>query len=547
MVFMDNTASSPHSLDLLPILNKPLVGLHALFVGLLSIWSSIALTPLVERFPLTDSGVFLYTGWKILQGALPYKDIWDHKGPLLYLINAAGLVIGGGTIWGVWLLQLLVLVLTLAFVYYLASTWFSPLAAFVGLFYLVLSFETFLEGGNLAEIYALPFTMLIYYFFYQSAGKTKSNHYPFIIGILGGLTFLLRPNLIGAMLVAGSAYFLVGLLFMQLRINSIKLAILIAGFLLTLALCAVILLALGVLQEFIQQTFLYNFSYSSGGDWGSRIAALKYGLTTLPGGKYAAILTLFGWLMIGVKLSVAYLRRDHFSANLQGLLLVFLGLPAEILISLISGRLYLHYFILWLPAIALTFSYLAHLLLSLTGRKWPVIFLPAVSNVLLVLFVMLLFGKGIEVISGRNLPISVDKISERQNLQLIEYINQKTDPEDEVLVWGGNAAVNFLSGRSAPTRFVYQFQFFDAGFTYIDWIEEFAAAVENRSPAVIVDYGYAKDIPSLDLQSQRAWLSDHAGQPVAVPVERYFRFVSANYELCTTIDQIEIYMYGGCR
>src|SRR5687768_898621 len=60
--------------------------------------------------PLRDSGVFLYTAWRMLDGEVPYRDVWDHKPPAIYVIDALGLVLGGGTLWGVWALEALALV-----------------------------------------------------------------------------------------------------------------------------------------------------------------------------------------------------------------------------------------------------------------------------------------------------------------------------------------------------------------------------------------------------------------------------------------------------
>lgn len=50
------------------------------------------------NMPLThrDSGVFLYTGWRILNGEIPYLHVWDHKPPVIFILNALGLFIGGG-------------------------------------------------------------------------------------------------------------------------------------------------------------------------------------------------------------------------------------------------------------------------------------------------------------------------------------------------------------------------------------------------------------------------------------------------------------------
>ena len=37
-----------------------------------------------------DSSMMLYVGKGILEGDIPYLDRWDNKGPLQYLLNAAG-------------------------------------------------------------------------------------------------------------------------------------------------------------------------------------------------------------------------------------------------------------------------------------------------------------------------------------------------------------------------------------------------------------------------------------------------------------------------
>ncbi len=54
------------------------------------------------KIPNRDSGAFLYIGQRILKGDIPYRDIWDHKPPCIFFINALGLFIGRGAIWGVW-------------------------------------------------------------------------------------------------------------------------------------------------------------------------------------------------------------------------------------------------------------------------------------------------------------------------------------------------------------------------------------------------------------------------------------------------------------
>src|SRR5580765_7577165 len=55
--------------------------------------------------PSRDSGVFLYVGWRFLNGDIPYRDVWDHKPPLIYFVDALGLTLTPHSLWGVWFLQ----------------------------------------------------------------------------------------------------------------------------------------------------------------------------------------------------------------------------------------------------------------------------------------------------------------------------------------------------------------------------------------------------------------------------------------------------------
>src|SRR4026207_2167425 len=67
--------------------------------------------------PSRDSGVFLYVGWRLLHGDIPYRDVWDHKPPLIYFVDALGIALTPGSFWGLWILQVFFIFFTLLFVY----------------------------------------------------------------------------------------------------------------------------------------------------------------------------------------------------------------------------------------------------------------------------------------------------------------------------------------------------------------------------------------------------------------------------------------------
>ena len=56
-----------------------------------------------SRWMCLDSDIFQYVGYTITKGQRPYTDIFDHKGLLLYWIEALGYIINPS--WGVCVLQ----------------------------------------------------------------------------------------------------------------------------------------------------------------------------------------------------------------------------------------------------------------------------------------------------------------------------------------------------------------------------------------------------------------------------------------------------------
>lgn len=62
-------------------------GLWSAFWGLFSALVLLQTSPWVTQTPGNDAGVFLYLGSEILQGKLPFVDLWDHKPPLIFYLN----------------------------------------------------------------------------------------------------------------------------------------------------------------------------------------------------------------------------------------------------------------------------------------------------------------------------------------------------------------------------------------------------------------------------------------------------------------------------
>lgn len=70
------------------LLLKGGLGLYILFV--LAFLFLFSKSPLLFGWNASfhiDSQVYLYTGMKILDGKILYRDIFDHKGPMMYVFE----------------------------------------------------------------------------------------------------------------------------------------------------------------------------------------------------------------------------------------------------------------------------------------------------------------------------------------------------------------------------------------------------------------------------------------------------------------------------
>ncbi len=141
--------------------------------------------PVNMTLPSRDSGVFLYIGWRFLNGDMPYRDVWDHKPPLIYFVDALGIALTPHSLWGIWVLRFVFIFFTLFFIYKLLDREFGVYAAMAGAVILTSGLLTILEKGNVTEEYALVFQALCFWLFVR---PWKKNPSPLLLlnGLWGG-------------------------------------------------------------------------------------------------------------------------------------------------------------------------------------------------------------------------------------------------------------------------------------------------------------------------------------------------------------------------
>ena len=245
------------------------VAFCVLLAGAFCLCFSISTSPLYTHYGY-DSVIFQLIGKFWAEGHIPYVELWDHKGPYIFFINALGYGMTGNAI-GVFLLQVLHLAVTLFFILKGFLLFRKPLQAClltaVSLLWLLCSFDE----GNLTEEYMLPWIAAVVFLtlqWTQEKGFPRTSGFNPAIslfsGIILGLGLMTRlTNAIipcGIMLFAGIQM----LVRQEWRTLAKTVLLYICGFLVSTLPFILYFAAKGALYDMWFGTFLMNFSYATG-------------------------------------------------------------------------------------------------------------------------------------------------------------------------------------------------------------------------------------------------------------------------------------------
>jgi 4-amino-4-deoxy-L-arabinose transferase-like glycosyltransferase len=436
--------------------------------------------PNIATLPSRDSGVFLYVGWRLLNGDVPYRDVWDHKPPLIYFVDALGLLFTPQSLWGVWILQFLFLFLTVLLLYKALEKAFGLIPALAGTVILTSGLLTILEQGNVTEEYALVFQALCFFLFLGA----QKNNYPlrttFWIGLCGGFAFYFKQTTIGVWL----AY---GLLLTWIRISQKKspladLLALLAGWGILSVILASIFASQNALSDYWSESFLYNFAYINKHEGYSRlIPVFVKGFIFLDQGAVLP-LAVGGWL---AGLVYAGVHRKSILKRVPHLiLLALINFPLEVALITVSGRSILHYYLTPLPVMAALSGILVYVSGDLSAKIQIQKVSPAQikNSVSVIALAVILFLQVNQVV---NYPADISEMAQNSYAPVIDYVASHTNPNDRVLIIGAESVVNFLARREAPTRYVYQYPLQLLGRR--DMFEEYFRDIMKNRPVLVID------------------------------------------------------------
>lgn len=401
------------------------------------------LFPLSKAYPLADSSVFIYIGKMMHQGFLPYTDLFDHKGILLYFIQYLGLFVGNGSYVGIWLLEAVNMVFTAVILFQISGLFTKDkMVRYLSLVaVLVMCGMKTYEGGNFTEEYALPWISLALYIFLKYFRNFTYNFRDIVwLGVGFAVVSLLRVNM-AAIWVAVMPLILIRMIYKRQWKELGNCAL---GFVCGLAIIyipvMIYLLLTGSLQDFIDCYMIFNLSYSEGGSnlmgvW----SAISKGLANIPFAVAAFLISL--WPNI---------KKRLYLLNLWILIVT-------LYFSHMSGRYYQHYGMILLPMLVVLFACALVNLYDILSLKEKINFKWKFPGNAIMLGGLTVVIAGAFFLQFKWSNLIHDALFQTDGMDVVqECILANSTEEDDVLIVGNDVKHYLLADRSTANKYFYQ-------------------------------------------------------------------------------------------
>jgi hypothetical protein len=409
--------------------------------------AAILLAPGLWLGPWADNGVFLLIGVRVRSGGVPYRDVWDHKPPGAFLIDALGqLVTPGLDPWlSAWLLSVVATAVAAVIVHRLLSAKLSPRGEWAWSTVCVLGMAVYpaAVGGGYTETYALPLVMVSLWIVSR---RRASIHGAAAVGFLLSLACLVSLQCVPPAIALGF-----GVIVLDRRTGTWQEvarrlgAFALAGLVVPVAIL-VWLMARGATAEAVDQLLAYNSYY--------RAASSGFGLLLAGTALYLAgpLVPAMATMVRMVRNPAAFDRLDWLSLAWGGGMMAYL---------VVQSRFTLHYFILLAPPLVI---------LAATGFDWVLALGRAATGSARLregLVIATVVGFAFTSLTTAYLGVLAFQrgTAEHDNVTLAAaWIQANTPAGTTLFVWGDDTSLYLRADRPGYDAYVYQFPMVTQGY-----------------------------------------------------------------------------------
>jgi hypothetical protein len=439
--------------------------------------------PLLETPLERDEGEYAYAGQLLLQGIPPYSQAYNMKMPGIYAAYAFIMAMLGQTHGAIHLGLLIINAVTTFHLFLIGKKIFGEFAGVTA----AAAFSLLSLGKQVQGIFANAEHFVI---FFAVAGLlllvsyVDSRKWKVLLSgaILLGIGFTIKQHG-AAFIVFGGVYILINELSrkpLKWRKLSRNCAIFSGGAILPFAITCLFLWWAGVFDTFWFWTFDYAREYVSSIPLSTGVNILKSQITNIISS------TVLIWILAGVGLtSLFWNKKNHRTALFSAGFLLFSFL------AICPGFYFRpHYFILFLPAVALLAGAGIHSIYDvLTQSKY--IFSIRVILVLL-MSVVLLHGYWQQRNYLFNLsPAMVSRMTYGLNpfpesLEIARFIRENSAENDRIAVIGSEPQIYFYSKRLSATGYIYTYGLMEDQPYSLTMQKEMIAEIEKTKPEYMI-------------------------------------------------------------
>ncbi len=442
----------------------------------------ICLVPIVLYLPFAgapferDEGVYGTIAQGLLDGNVPYRDLFDNKPPLVYGWYAFSFLLFGESVVAPRLVAAALLSLTTLAIFGQARMLFSRKVAYVAAacFAVSTGLPFVALHANTEAYMLLPLVGSLCCF---TLGMRSTRLRWFLLaGALGGVAIMTKQvavwNLLALAVMAVAWRWRTPA---PCRTRLAPLGSLLVGAFVTLALIATPFFAVGALDELVYANISYNRLYVGALTWGDRVINLTQGGLFV----FAVAAPLIAAAALGL--------RSLLGTRLRAVDYLLIGWAlASALGVLTGGRFFPHYFLHLLPAAALLASLLVR---GHVRRRFGGAAVRLSIGIGALLVGLSLATNGLMYLAPwrteqRVAPaVFTQKQWEEQSRVLGVYIAERTNPDDKVFNLGRESQIYFYAQRSPAVTY-----FYDWAYQYDErTLAPTIAALEQAKPIYIID------------------------------------------------------------
>lgn len=429
------------------ILNKQNIYYILIFV-IVTILALLGLSssPLNKGVIQNDSAVFQIMGRGMLNGQVMYKDLFDHKGPVMYVINAIAYLINPQI--GLFIVETLFISIGAVFIFKTSKMLVNKrVSVIMSLVYVMLMFIS-ISGGNFTEEYAMTFTSIALYCIMKIIYKNEYEN-KILWGIIGAtfaLNFFIKPTYIAIWIAFGIIQFIYSIKEKKIKELIKYIFYMIIGIMIVTLPIIIYLVLNDDIHYFIDAFFILNMKYSEAG----LLKKAKTFWILINRSKFV------GYIIIGIICNILMLFNKKI--NLKNRLFVTSFFVISIILTAWAPNAYKHYLTQLVTAIVLELIELCLYIkenLKLNEKESEILKeLP--QNLILILAICCMI-----LVTGNKISKDVGIFSRiAQNGEVINHeldeVKKYLNKDDEIIVLGNQPYYYIYLNKYPKCKYFFQ-------------------------------------------------------------------------------------------